>query len=89
MAKLEKFIKVVYMENEIKNCPFCGAEANIWQNYSCKTGYYFVYCKCSMCGAQGKTFPSECEPAEIGWSNSACDSAIKAWNTRVKEVENG
>lgn len=75
--------------DEIKNCPFCGAEAELWQNYSNKFNCYFVYCKCSMCGSQTRTVSSKEEPAQIGWNNSACESVVKAWNTRAKEAENG
>lgn len=69
--------------NHIKDCPFCGGEASIWQNYNYKAEVFFVMCKCDVCGSQGKTFNSGDEvPVEVDWDNDACRRAIKAWNRR-------
>lgn len=75
------------MDYNIKKCPFCGYSADLWQNYSAKTDKFFVYCKCSVCGAQSRTFASEEEPSECDWSNIACENAVEAWNMRARDVE--
>lgn len=73
------------MEDTIRECPHCGAEATLNANYSYKTRSYFVMCKCNMCGAQGKIYNSNEEPESVNWNNIACIDAIKAWNMRYKE----
>lgn len=72
------------MDN-MKSCPHCGGAAYLEQNYSSKWRSCFVYVKCSICGAQGKFFTSEEEPAAADWTNSACNAAAAAWNMRTPE----
>jgi len=72
-------------EDSIKNCPHCGGESFLQANFSYKARSNFVMCKCEMCGSQGKIFNSKENPESTGWNNSACNSAIKAWNMRTQE----
>ena len=74
------------MTERIKTCPHCGADAYLQANYSYKTRSYFVMCKCEMRGAQGKIFNSREDPESVGWNNSACNSASRAWNMRTQEA---
>jgi hypothetical protein len=67
----------------ILHCPHCGGDACLNQNYNYRKRTYFVYVKCEMCGAQGKTFTSEEEPQAAGWDNQPCRRAINAWNMRT------
>ena len=69
----------------IKGCPHCGGEALLNSNYSYKYRSYFVFVKCDICGAQGKIYKSDTEPAADEWNNQSCTDAVKAWNMRVKE----
>lgn len=73
------------MDVTIKKCPHCGGAGYLNQNYSYKTRAYFVFVKCTVCGAQAKSFVSDTEPAADGWNNDACNDAIAAWNLRVPE----
>ena len=72
------------MEENFKSCPHCGADATLYGNYSYKARSYFVMCKCSMCGAQGKIYNSPEDPESVEWNNTACRDAVKAWNMRYK-----
>ena len=63
----------------LKKCPFCGGEADFYQNYSDGYKKYFVTVKCEMCGAQGKVFSSERK-----WNPVTFKSAEKTWNTRTE-----
>ena len=55
----------------------------MYSNYSRRTRSYFVFVKCEVCGAQGKIYNSKTEPAAAGWSNTACNNAVGAWNMRT------
>lgn len=72
-------------ETEIKPCPHCGGIAYLTQNYSYKARSYFVFVKCDICGAQGKIYNSNEEPAATGWNNQPCNDAIAAWNMRTPD----
>lgn len=69
--------------NTIKTCPHCGGSACLNSAYSYKIRSYFVFVKCDICGATGKTYNSADDPAEDGWNTTACNDAIKAWNLRT------
>lgn len=71
----------------IKGCPHCGGTACLNSNYSYKCHSYFVFVKCDICGAQGKVYNSEREPAADEWQGQSCIDAIKAWNMRTTEQE--
>lgn len=68
----------------LKGCPHCGGGARLRKNYSRKLQMYFVYVKCDICGAQGKSVTSKYE-AEDDWNTPACEKAVSAWNMRVSE----
>lgn len=70
---------------EIKKCPFCGGSACLNSNYSNRSRSYFVYVRCDICGAQGKVYRSQEEPAAANWNNTECNDAINAWNMRTEE----
>ena len=74
-----------------KPCPHCGGDSFLTCNYSQKVRRYFVYVKCDICGAQGKTYTSVEDPATTGWDSPACQSALTAWNMRTyaDEEQNG
>ena len=67
----------------IKPCPHCGGVAYLNSNYSRKTGTYFTFVKCDICGAQGKIYSSKEQPAATGWNNIPCHDAVNAWNMRT------
>lgn len=69
----------------LKACPHCGGAAAMQQNYSAKRRSYFVFAICSICGAQGKIYNSDEEPAAAQWSNAPCINAAAAWNMRVND----
>lgn len=72
-------------ELKIKPCPHCGGASTLHANYSYKTRSYFVMCKCSLCGAQGKIYNSEEDPESVNWNNRPCIDAVLAWNMRTGE----
>lgn len=53
---------------QLRPCPFCGGEANIYQMHFCGTTYT---CECSDCGIETKPMDTEAE-------------AIEAWNRRAE-----
>lgn len=67
----------------LKPCPHCGGEANLINCDSVKRKRIFVYVKCSVCGAQGKTFTIG-RNAEMGENNPANKWAANAWNLRTE-----
>ena len=67
----------------IKKCPHCGGEGFLGWNYSYKSRSWFVFVRCDICGAQGKTYTSKEEPEDE--TSTAAQSAIVAWNMRYKE----
>lgn len=65
----------------MKNCPFCNGEPTLFSTRG-KYGY-FVFIKCDLCGAQGKTFKMG-ETREENWQDSVeAQNAIKMWNMRA------
>lgn len=72
-------------DTTIKTCPHCGGSACLNYSYSYKTRSYFVYVKCDICGATGKTYKSAEDPAANGWNTTACNDAIAAWNLRTAQ----
>ena len=71
--------------HHLKGCPHCGGLAVLASNYSYKARSYFVFVKCDICGAQGKIYNSDTEPAADEWHNTACNAAVAAWNMRASE----
>ena len=75
------------MKTKITGCPHCGGRAYLEQNYYYKARSFIVYVKCSICGAQGKVFHAEEEPAAADWNTMECNAAIQAWNMRTTGKE--
>lgn len=82
------------MEKDVKNCPFCGGEADLFKEFKVDKNDpdnqfamngYAIFCKCEVCGARGKEFISLESPDDEDWNNMACRDAIRAWNTRINE----
>ena len=78
-------------DETLKRCPHCGGTAYINSSYSYRHKTHFVYVKCSICGAQGKTYCSTGDPEKAGWNNQACTDAVAAWNMRTPQevITNG
>ena len=74
---------------KIKKCPHCGGDAYIVRRHDYRKGIYFVFCQCDICGACGKTFAGDMDPALENWSTNECVSAVNAWNMRFKEEGGG
>ncbi len=70
---------------ELKTCPFCGGEADIWENYG-KHGY-FTFCECSICSARSKAFSLGRDLSEDWDTTTAARRAIDAWNRRCSDAE--
>ena len=75
-------------KRKIKRCPHCAGSACLNSNYSYKIRQYFVFVKCDICGAQGKFYKSETEPAAEEWDSQPCRDAIDAWNMRSGDRAN-
>lgn len=73
------------MENELKSCPFCGGEADVWVKYG-RYGWFAV-CECSVCSASGKTFSIGKDCPEEWEETNAAVRAKKAWNRRCSDAE--
>lgn len=64
--------------NELKPCPFCGKEAELWFEFvPYQTEYEYeeinlYHCGCAYCGIQ----------SSVPWDKR---EAIEAWNRRVSE----
>lgn len=74
-------------DTTIKPCPFCGGTGCLWSNYSGRYRQFFIYVRCDICGSQGKTYACKEDPELNGWSDKACNDAIKAWNMRTADRE--
>lgn len=69
----------------IKECPFCGGEAELHANYNWKLKLWFVYVQCEVCGSRGKSFTNirYLEPDDDGfWETKKAVCAVEAWNRR-------
>ena len=64
------------MNNELKNCPFCGGEAQLTYENGYEDVWFAAACLGSgnSCGARGQWFGS--------YEADYKDKAIAAWNTR-------
>lgn len=69
---------------ELKKCPFCGGESDLF-SVKGRNGY-FVFVQCTMCNSQSKTFSLGSFRSQ-NWENSqASKNALSVWNTRVGET---
>lgn len=73
------------MNDTVKPCPHCGGSASLSSFYSYRQYFYYVFVKCDICGAQGKTYKSIGKPSQENWNNEACIDALNAWNMRTYE----
>ena len=71
------------MSHDIKPCPHCAGNAELWANYNRKINGYFVFVKCSLCGAQGRIYMSRKNPEFYGWDIDPCLYALESWNQRI------
>ena len=71
------------MTYDIKPCPHCAGQSELWYNYSRKINGYFIFVKCSLCGAQGRIYMSRESPEQSDWDLNQCRYAVEAWNQRV------
>lgn len=63
------------MMNELKNCPFCGGEAELFETHEKQFG--IIHSNTNyLCPI------SDSESFQGGWTYDTKDEAIKAWNTR-------
>lgn len=70
---------------ELRRCPFCGGEADIWENFG-RNGY-FTFCECSTCSARSKSFSLGRDLPE-DWGNTiAARRATFAWNRRYADAK--
>lgn len=69
---------------ELKKCPFCGGEADLFSARG-KNGF-FVFVRCTMCNSQSKTFNVGKILFDDWKENQASKNAISVWNTRVGGV---
>lgn len=72
---------------QLKGCPHCGGHALLNSNYSYKARSYFVFVRCEICGAQGKIYNSDTDPAATNWDDPQCRAAAAAWNMRTNEQQ--
>ena len=61
---------------ELKKCPFCGCEAQLYHSISGK-----IYVFCGSCGAGTKTYS---DGVTIRDTITATSKAIEAWNRRAE-----
>ena len=66
---------------ELKTCPFCGGEAELWARYG-KHGY-IVFAKCSVCDAQSrcKSAHGDTEDSDF-WDQVSVSEVKRLWNFR-------
>lgn len=73
------------MNKELKNCPFCGGEAELEAereyipNPITKLCRYRAYVVCQMCGARVG------QNGTVGVADKVVNSAIEAWNRRAAD----
>lgn len=72
------------MEN-LKPCPFCNGEADLWAN--CGRYGYFVFCECSVCSAKSKAFNLGRDLPDDWEDTVAARRARDAWNRRWSDAE--
>lgn len=67
---------------ELRNCPFCGGEAEekhmkrkkLFARFTFPPTTYFVYIRCKLCGAT----------TTVMWTR---ENAIEAWNRRTGDTD--
>lgn len=67
-------------EIKLKQCPFCGGEAEVKKNKTHIDGYY-CFVRCVMCHSSGKAFYVKHSMKEEK-QNEQENKAVNAWNQR-------
>lgn len=65
----------------LKKCPHCGGEARQHIDHNKEMGTSFIYIKCEVCGARGKT--TSYKDDDISKILPARQMVAAAWNARV------
>ena len=70
----------------IRECPFCGGDAELVK--SGNDDYAYILVECNQCKARGKGFyiGSELKGRRKPEESKMAESAVKAWNKRVQLV---
>lgn len=69
---------------KIKRCPFCGAKADLIQQYNNKLEAYFLWVECQSCKSRGKTTSTKIDVRNGNWKeNKYCKRAVMSWNNRI------
>ena len=70
----------------VRECPFCGGDAELVK--SGREGSAYVLVECGECKARGKGFyvGSELDGRRDAEKSKMAESAVKAWNKRVQLV---
>lgn len=70
----------------VRECPFCGGDAELVKSGNDDYGYILV--ECNQCKARGKSFyiGSELKGRRKPEESEMAESAVKAWNKRVQLV---
>lgn len=74
--------------SDLRACPFCGGSATLFRNYNYRSNVWFVFAKCEVCGAQGKSVPVRTDldlEDETWWESYDCKKAEVFWNTRTEK----
>ena len=61
---------------ELKKCPFCGGEAELWEYRLNGSTFFVVSCENDNCNIAVETIP------RVG---NTATQAIEAWNRRVED----
>lgn len=74
------------MNEEIKNCPFCGGEGKVMVKVENKSTLY-AWCQCTSCGAttDGYCLPLNEEGYSLDNIKEWMSCVIETWNRRLKE----
>ena len=73
------------MTDELKPCPFCGGEAELFESNISRSVEYSVYIGCPTCG--GQTTTTSAVPATQYTVDSTRQTVISRWNRRVSDGE--
>jgi len=79
----------------LKNCPFCGSQAEFKSRSGFDEGEYYTFVKCLKCWCKSKEFPNEIfiwetetEPRKgyVCNKQKALEDSANEWNTRVEKL---
>lgn len=69
---------------ELKLCPFCGGEADLWSRYG-RNGF-FAFCQCAVCSSSAKAFFIGRDRPDDWGESLAAIRAQEAWNRRCSDA---